>query len=113
MKRKIEMPYNIMDLKNLYESTDSGYWFSPDTMRFFKSRLTDNFKRLDEKTAVFISTEKFNADSPRLATVRIATIENGKVSINTHGEFYKMTLGKAKRRLEEITLDSLNQENAS
>lgn len=105
------MPYNTEDLKRLYENTSSCHWFDKDTMRFFKSRLTENFRRLNDNTALFISTEKFN--NVRFATVRIAKLINlvrddgreiQKIDISTFGEFNKMNLYRAKKLMESATL---------
>lgn len=95
-----KMPWTVTELQNLYEDTSSGHWFDKDTMRFFKTRLPGDFRRLDDKTALFISTEQGPMDgSKRRATVRIATIvdqerEGGdmvsKVEIETLGDFNQL-----------------------
>jgi hypothetical protein len=56
------------------------YFFSPDTMRFFRSRLphTVYYGRY------FVTSEQFDYDSPRLYTIRVA---NPDGSIDTVGEF--------------------------
>jgi hypothetical protein len=81
-------------LQDLYEQTKSGYWFSKDTMRVFNSRITEHFRRIDDKTALFISTELGPlAQGRRRATVRIARItETGKIDIGTVGDFNRMSL---------------------
>jgi hypothetical protein len=109
MDRTIKMGYTSQDLINIYKHTGSGYFFSPDTMRFFKSRVTGLFKRLDDKTALFVTTEKGPMpDSPRRATVRLARIidsvrEDGdlvsKVEIDTMHNFNQLTMYKARKLL--------------
>lgn len=101
------MPYNVEDLIRLYEETSSGFFFSKDTMRFFKSRVTSNFRRIDDKRALFITTEQC-ANKQRMATIRIAELvdyarEDGrtchKIQISTSPQngFNKLTLAQAKR----------------
>lgn len=45
--------WNIRQLVNDYEYTSSGHFFKPDTMRFFASRLTNLYKRIDDLTRVY------------------------------------------------------------
>lgn len=107
-----KMPYSSQELVCLYDETSSGHYFDKDTMRFFKSKVTGNFKRMDDKTAYFITTEKGPmGESKRLATLRKAIIvdhvrENGelvsKINIETVGDFNQMSLLKAKKALEAI-----------
>lgn len=102
-------------LEELYKNTNSGHWFDRDTMRFFNTRLPGDFKRLNDKTALFISTEK-NGANKRQATLRLATIvdlprENGdmvsKVNIDTIGEFNVMSLYMARKMLNAFTENDL------
>ena len=66
-----KMPWNSQDLVSLYNDTASGHFFDRDTMRFFRSRVTENFRRLSDTEAVFITTECGpSIGSKRLATVR-------------------------------------------
>jgi DNA replication protein DnaD len=107
-----KMPYVSRDLVDLYNHTSSGHFFDKDTMRFFKSRLTDNFKRIDDKNAYFITTEKGPMEtSKRMATIRKATIvdvirDNGnmisKIEIDTVGDFNKLTLARAVRIMRDL-----------
>lgn len=112
MNFTINMPWNVHDLRRVYEQTNSGHWFSPNTMRFFKTRLTSSFKRVSDKEAYFITTEQGPMNnSPRLATVRRAVIEDiqreggaliSKVNIETVREFNSLTMYQAKKVLKEI-----------
>lgn len=107
-----KMPWNSQDLVNLYNDTASGHFFDRETMRFFKSRVTDNFRRLSDTEAVFITTERGpSIGSKRLATVRKAVIKNirredgalvSKVEIDTLGEFNALSLYKAKNVLKNL-----------
>src|SRR4051812_13913442 len=60
--------------ENWFSSVDNmkalfpGHFFSPDTMRFFKSRVLET---LYGKGRVFVTSEK-DGDNPRRYTVRIA-----------------------------------------
>lgn len=112
MDRSKKMPYSSEELVNLYNNTSSGHYFDRDTMRFFKSRVTSNFKRVDDNTAFFITTEKAPCgDAKRLATVRKATIVNStrqdgdlvsKVEIETVDDFNKLSLYRAKTLLKGL-----------
>lgn len=107
-----QMPWNIDELQNIYERTDSGHWFDKDTMRFFKTRLTPYFRRIDDKTALFITTEQGPFEgSKRKASIRRATIEdfereNGdlvsRVNIETVGDFNSLTVYRARQIMKEI-----------
>jgi hypothetical protein len=118
MINKRTMPWNSRDLIRLYNDTDSGHYFDADTMRFFRSRVTSNFKRLDDFTALFITTERGPlASSERKATVRVARLEQVgevadgwpkyKVEIDTLGEFNTLSLYRAKKLMEQTTLNNL------
>lgn len=110
------MPYHIEDLVRLHDDIKSGPWFSKETMRFFGTRLTGNFKRLDDFNALFITTEHcpWGEDHKRLASVRHARLEtylretNGRscqrVVIRTVGEFNKLTLARAKTLMRDTEL---------
>lgn len=93
--------YSIEDLKRDYERTSQGHWFDKDTMRFFKTRLTSNFKMLSETSYAFVTTEK-NPSGERAASIRIATIESNtekfcgyNIKINTFGDFHSLSLKNA------------------
>lgn len=104
-----KMGYSSLELVNLYNETNSGYFFDTKTMKFFKSRLSGEFKRVDDKTAYFVTTEQGPVSgSKRRATVRKATIEDSrrdggslisKVNIETVGEFNGLTMYQAKKIL--------------
>lgn len=104
-----KMPDSVNDLERLYQDTDSGHWFDKSTMKFFKCRLPGDFRRIDDKTALFISTEQGPSGGPRRATVRIARIVDfprdggdmiSRVEIDTVGLFNKMTMNEAKKFME-------------
>jgi hypothetical protein len=70
---------------------NGGHWFDDDTTRFFRSKVERTYRRTTG--LVFITSEQFDDDSPRLFTVRDAD-DNGKVS--TVGNFQRFaTLDEA------------------
>lgn len=86
-------------VRELYrELRPLGHWFSPATMRFFKSRLPAT-AYLKGGDYYFISSEKFNYESPRLYTVRKMNGSDGEVG--TIGPFNELTKTQAKRLLAE------------
>ena len=68
LKRK----YNILhidDLQNHYENNSkTPNWFSPDSMRFFKSQVSDKILASNERF-YFVSSEK-GPSGPRAYTIR-------------------------------------------
>lgn len=64
-----------------------GHWFSPDTLRFFSSRISATTYGPDAQGRVyFVSSERgFDYDTPRRYTVRYFTPSTA--AIDTHGEF--------------------------
>lgn len=110
MNRTKKMPYTVEDLRNLYQSTASGHWFDADTMRFFKSRILGDFKRLDDKTGLFITTER-GPNGQRSATVRrvkiVDRIRNdgdtvSSLTIETVEPFNELTIYKARKLMKEL-----------
>ena len=59
------------------------YFFSLNTMRFFKSRVGRNAYKVGDK-AYFITSEQYESN-PRKWTIRVADLTTG--SIDTVGEF--------------------------
>jgi hypothetical protein len=103
------MVWSTSELVTLYQRLSSGHFFDKDTMRFFKSRLTENFKRLSDTEALFITTERFDHTTPRRATIRRASLVKSdtwygvKIKIETVGEFNKLTLSQAKNLLKKMS----------
>jgi hypothetical protein len=64
----------------------TGHWFSPDTLRFFRSRVAQGgYVTPDGARVYFVSSEQFDYNSPRLYTVRVQDRQTG--AIDTLGEF--------------------------
>jgi hypothetical protein len=62
---------NVQQMKAL---VDDGipHYFAPDTMRFFDSRIPDHKPRFTvDGRVVFITSERFSSETPRLYTVRV------------------------------------------
>lgn len=100
---------NIDDLVSNYKYTSQGHFFDKDTMRFFNSRLTSHFRRLNDSTYVFITTECNFDKTKRFATLRTCLVIPDKdkhcgykMHINTYGEFNVYTLSKAKTILKNL-----------
>ena len=94
--------YQIDDVKYKAEHGASKYWFTPETMRFFKSRVSEMTWKIGDKI-YFISSEKQSQES-RFYTVRVCEIDG---NIRTVGQFQgHETLRQARNAIREI----LNQE---
>lgn len=65
--------YSVNDIKRLHR----GYFFAPDTMRFFASRLIQDVFPANNGLVYFVTSEKacFN-DPTRVYNVRVYNIEN-------------------------------------
>lgn len=101
--------YSIDDVKRVYEGTSQGHWFDKDTMRFFRTKLTPNFRKLSGERYLFITTEQ-GPDRARMATLRLLIVVPSKekhcgysMTIRTMGEFNSMTIYKAKQAMKEFS----------
>ncbi len=106
---KNTIPWNIAHLVQDYNYTSSGHFFDRDTMRFFKSRLTSHYKRVSDRKAYFVTTEKrCFEDNTRVASVRCVTLtedKNGygrRYSIDTVEGLDGVTLYTAKKYLQTV-----------
>lgn len=74
----------ISDVKRLNKSAGL-YWFEPDTLRFFRSRVASHaYKSTDGAKAYLVSSEQ-GPDMPRRYSVRVCDLATGR--IDTVGEF--------------------------
>jgi len=109
MKKTIA--WDSHELVNQYNYLSSGHFFDKDTMRFFSSRVTDQYRRLSDTEALFITTE-INKDfqTNRKATIRRATLVEYvresdqrvcyKINIETVGDFQQHeNIGSAKKAM--------------
>jgi hypothetical protein len=104
----ITIAWGTDELVTQYNYLSSGHFFDRDAMRFFNSRLTGNYKRIDDSNALFITTEKA-PNGKRMATIRKAQLfkytresdgrECFKINIHSVTEFNTLTLPKAKKLL--------------
>ncbi len=93
---------NKMNLSNIWTISQlkaevkavGSFYFSPATMRFFKSRIAPGLRHV-ENGIVFITSEQFDYDSPRLYTVRLMD-ENARVTDIDEFQQYK-TLAQARK----------------
>jgi hypothetical protein len=73
---------NILEVKQRNKA-NGFWWFSPNNIRFFKSRFGDNVYG----GKYFVSSAKMDWDAPRLYTVHEA-LENGDVvNVSELGEY--------------------------
>lgn len=105
-----KMSYNVDDMRSLYKELFSGHWFDADTMRFFKSRILSDFKRLDDKSALFMSSEKrpdgFRGYTVRKATLKVIDDEGRmKMDIGTVGPFCELSKYEAKKLMATYEQD--------
>ena len=86
--------YSIQDLERHYERKTGGHWFKPETMRFFRSRLSGEL--FYSGSLVFFVSSEQGPDGIRAWSVRCYNTETG--SIDTAGDFQQhSTLARAKR----------------
>jgi hypothetical protein len=108
----VSIAWSTSELVEQYNYFSSGHFFDKDTMRFFNSRITEQYKRLSDSEALFITTERYNQSTKRHATIRRATLvqyvrESDKrvcyrIEIKTEGEFARLTLAQAKSKLKGL-----------
>ena len=87
--------YSSSELIDQYNRTSSGHFFDKNTMRFFKSKVTSEYRRLDDNSALFITSE-VNPSGEKRWSLRLAKIVNKcdytdsikKIDIDTVGEFH-------------------------
>lgn len=103
--------YSSQELVNQYNRLSSGHFFDADAMQFFKRRVTENYVRLNDTEALFVTTEKGPSEIRR-ATIRRAKLvsyiresdgqECEKITLETV-DFNQLTLVQAKRELKLLT----------
>lgn len=78
---------DMADIKALNEA-QGGFWFSPETMRFFKTRLSKLAFRSTSGSHAFFVTSEQDRDYRRRYTVRKCDLQTGRIA--THGDFYSI-----------------------
>ena len=71
------------------------YWFSPDTLRFFKSRIGDTVHQ--GKGGIYFISSEVPPHSPRQYTVR--RFDPKKYGVNTVGDFQAFATRAAAERM--------------
>lgn len=75
-----------MELLERYEierinERHGGHWFEAGSMRFFNSRVAEvGYKATSGRRVYFVSSERFDASTPRRYSVRVMDLETGDVS---------------------------------
>ena len=95
----------IADLRSANKQAGM-HWFSPATMRFFKSKVASRLRSGDGKTGYFVTSERQSETRPRLFTIRKADLVTA--DIDTVGEFQ----GYATRRAAMAGMDVLVKADA-
>jgi len=70
---------NITDIKKLATEGKSPYFFSPDTMRFFNSKVYSHIKEV-KNGFLFITSEVFG-DNPRHYQLRLISLDGSIESL--------------------------------
>ena len=70
---------NIQHIKRLAKEGKSPYFFSPDTMRFFNSKVYNHIKEV-ENGFLFITSEVFG-DNPRHYQLRLISLDGSIESL--------------------------------
>lgn len=90
------MPYLwTMNQLSRYNGSRNHYFFYPDTMRFFSSRIQTN---PPYKGRVFVTSERMNWNSPRLYSVRVIQPSG---NIETIGDFQGFATRQSAHRFAE------------
>ena len=90
--------YASIDHIKVANAERGHYFFDPATMRFFRSKIAS---RSVINGRYFITSEQFDATSPRLYTIRICHDDG---TIDTVGEFQQYeTVAAAKRVASQLS----------
>ena len=91
------LPRTVLELKQRNQA-GGGYWFTPDTLRFFSSRIMgDLFPGTDH--VYFVSSERREGEARRY-TVRRLNGETGRV--DTVGDFQRYASRSGALRAAEL-----------
>lgn len=93
--------YSVRDLQAHYElKTPGGYWFSPSTMKFFRTKIYDGLWYTPDSRVLFITSEQRESGEPRRYTVREYSPTTG--DIRSLGFMNHKTLASAKREADSL-----------
>ena len=75
---------NATDIRRTADEMGSPF-FSPQTMRFFNSRLLNIFRPLDDDgtSGLFVTSDRFDSDTPREYRVREYWVVDGLFEVDT------------------------------
>jgi len=73
-----------LDTLKANNAANGHYWFSPDTMRFFRRRVSERLYRAADGAVYFVSSER-NPLAARRYTVRVT--RDAGATIDTVGQF--------------------------
>ena len=109
------MPYDLEHMMQVYKDLRSGFWFDRDTMRYWRCKVLDDFKRLDDSTALFITSESPDPhgknNNRRKYTVRKASLKvidnegRMKMDIDNVGPFCGLSKREAKNLMATYEQD--------
>ena len=72
--------YSINDLEKHYVKKTKGYWFTKSSMAFFNSKVNEKlFYKPETKKILFISSERFDSNTPRRYSIREYNTETGSI----------------------------------
>jgi hypothetical protein len=109
--RPIEALDHVDVIRRDYEGRKDGHFFSPDAMRFFKSRIDwhQPTYRAGPRAVLFTTSEKGFGDMKRASTVRAYL--HHRADVMTVGEFNCHTPGTA-RKLAKRVAEIVNEKGA-
>lgn len=107
--------YNADDIRAIADHAGS-YFFTPETMRFFSSRVlsdawqVDGYETKPGRRYVFVTSEKHGDDTPRHYAVRLATLgtvrdDRPAIDIETVGDYHDTA--RAAKRAAQALADEL------
>jgi hypothetical protein len=108
------MPYDVDHMMEVYKDLRSGFWFDRDTMRYWSCRVLSDFRRLDDSTALFITSENpdpHGRNRQRRYTVRKASLrvidDEGRMKMDIYdvGPFCELSKYEAKKLMATYEQD--------
>ena len=111
-------PYDqILSIADLITTSErlGGHFFDADTMRFFNSRVLSDLYRVNDSEGYFVTSERFDYDTPRTYSVRyyVVTHDDEKnsdsIDIGSVDEGYQLaTAYRAKKLARELANNRIN-----
>lgn len=111
-------PYKqINTIDRLIDTSEElgGHFFDADTLRFFNSRVLSDLYRVNDSEGYFVTSERFDYDTPRTYSVRYYVVthddeENSdSIDIGSVDEGYQLaTAYRAKKLAKELANNRIN-----